>query len=129
MNKERKTLTHKFGDARCSLPPCRVEGCCWVGDKFLAITKEVGWAVTFSAGKMRLAVTEPSHIYIPHVGTTTPTSASHIWVPQPSPVRPFFVFPNPILPTLMYMLVVLLSMKVWHLPGQRRSNCDFFLND
>ena len=45
MNKERKTLTHKFGDARCRLPPCRAEGCCWVGDKFLAITKrcfEVG---------------------------------------------------------------------------------------
>ena len=40
MNKERKTLTHKFGDARCRLPPCRVEGCCWVGDKFLAITKK-----------------------------------------------------------------------------------------
>ena len=40
MNKERKTLTHKFGDARCRLPPCRVEGCCRVGDKFLAITKK-----------------------------------------------------------------------------------------
>ena len=40
MNKERKTLTHKFGDARCRLPPCRAEGCCWAGDKFLAITKK-----------------------------------------------------------------------------------------
>ena len=40
MNKERKTLTHKFRDAHCRLPPCRAEGCCWVGDKFLAITKK-----------------------------------------------------------------------------------------
>ena len=59
MNKERKTLTHKFGDARCRLPPCRAEGCCWVGDKFLAITKkcfEVGGYV--QRWKMRLAVTE-----------------------------------------------------------------------
>ena len=29
------------------------------------------WPVTFDVGKMRLAVTEPSHICIPHVGTTT----------------------------------------------------------
>ena len=59
MNKERKTPTHKFGDARCRLPRCRAEGCCWVGDKFLAITKkcfEVGGYV--QRWKMRLAVTE-----------------------------------------------------------------------
>ena len=41
MNKERKTLTHKFGDMRAAgLPLCRAEGCCWVGDKFVAITKK-----------------------------------------------------------------------------------------
>jgi hypothetical protein len=39
-----------------------VEGCCWVGDKFLAITKKcLRWAVTFNIGKMRLAVTKPIH--------------------------------------------------------------------
>ena len=39
MNKERKTLTHKFEDARCRLPSCRAEGCCWVR-RVVAITKK-----------------------------------------------------------------------------------------